>query len=119
METLNLTPRGEGMKNYNLNNNKVDFECGITQIQRKWVTPRLTFSFNVSGSKEMKEYLESFFVARGGNFEAFNWTYEGTTYRVRFGETNLDFTEIRGYEGEGTVGYKAQVSLMVLKDAEE
>ena len=38
---------------------------------------------------------------------------------MRFGETNLDFTEVRGYEGEGTVGYKAQVSLMVLKDAEE
>ena len=51
METLNLTPRGEVTKNYNFNNNKVDFESGITQIQRKWVTPRLTFSFNVSGSK--------------------------------------------------------------------
>jgi phage-related protein len=119
MVTLNLVPRGEVTKNYNFNNNKVDFESGITQIQRKWISPRITFTFNVMGDKAMKEYLESFFAARGGNYEAFFWAYEGTTYRVRFNEPSLDFTEIRGYSGEGTVGYKAQVSLMVLKDAEE
>lgn len=119
MEKLVLRPRGDVTKNYNFNNNKVEFESGVTQIQRRWIKPRITFSFNVEGDKTMKEYLESFFVARGANFEPFLWEYEGVEYRVRFGEPQLNFTEIRGYEGTGTVGYKADVSLMVLKDSEE
>ena len=66
----------------------------------------------------MKEDLEEFINARHGNYEAFYWTYEGHTDVYRFGESSIQFTEIRGYEGEGTVGYKADISLQRCKERE-
>jgi phage-related protein len=118
MQTLNLVPRGNVDKDYNFGTNKVEYESGATQYQRKWVSPRITFSFSVQGDKQMKQYLENFVLAHGGNYTPFKWTYEGTTYVCRFGESSVKFTEIRGYEGEGTVGYEASISLIVCKKGE-
>ena len=118
METLKLIPRGDVTKAYDYGNNIVQFENGLQQVQRKYVTPRLTLSIHVEGTKEMKDYLEEFINARHGNYEPFYWTYEGHTDVYRFGESAIQFTEIRGYEGEGTVGYKADISLQRCKERE-
>ena len=117
IETLNLIPRGDVTRGLNFGTNVVEFENGIQQVQRKWVSPRISFSFTTQGDKEMKKYLEDFVLARGGNYEPFYWEYDGTTYVVRFGST-VEFKEIRGYEGEGVVGYEASIELSVCKESE-
>ena len=118
METLKLIPRGDVSKQYDFGINKVEFESGVQEYQRKWQKPRIVLSFSVTGDKSMKEYLEGFIVARGGSYEPFLWSYEGKDLRVRFSESSINITELRGYEGTGTVGYKADISLTVLKDSE-
>jgi phage-related protein len=118
IETLTLTPRGNVTKAYDFGINTVEYENGVKQYQRKFVTPRLTLSFKAQGNKEMKDYLESFIVARSGNYEAFYWEYEGTKDVYRFSDGNIQFEEIRGYEGEGTIGYSADVSLVKCKEKE-
>jgi len=118
MQTLNLKPRGDVDKSYNFGTNKVEYESGTTQFQRKWVSPRITFSFNVQGDITMKQYLENFIMAHGGNYLPFLWNYDGTEYVCRFSEPTINFTEVRGFEGVGTIGYKASISLTVCKRSE-
>lgn len=117
IETLTLVPRGNVTKAYDFGINTVEYENGIKQYQRKFVTPRVTLSFKVQGTKEMKNYLEEFMVARSGSYEPFYWEYEGEKAVYRFGDS-IQFTEIRGYAGEGTVGYEADISLVKCKEKE-
>ena len=118
METLKITPRGNVTKSYDFGINKVEFENGIQQFQRKYVTPRLSVSFKVNGTKEDKDYLEKFIVARKGNLEPFYWEYEGTKDVYRFGDGAIQFTEVRGYGGVGTIAYEADISLVKCKEKE-
>jgi phage-related protein len=118
METLNLTPRGDVQVDRDFGTRSVSFENGVKQYQRIWVTPRVTYSFTAQGDKTMKTYLENFITARQGNYEPFYWNYEGERLIVRFADSKLSIKEIRGYAGEGTVGYEASIALEKLKDSE-
>ena len=118
METLKIIPRGNVTKSYDFGINKVEFENGIQQFQRKYVTPRLSVSFKVNGTKEDKDYLEKFIVARKGDLEPFYWEYEGTKNVYRFGESAIQFTEVRGFGGTGVVAYEADISLVQCKERE-
>lgn len=117
METLTLIPRGNVTKAYDFGINTVEYENGVKQYQRRYVAPRLTLTFKAQGTKEMKTYLEDFILARCGSYEAFYWEYEGTKAAYRFGDT-IQFTEIRGYEGEGVVGYEADITLVRCREKE-
>lgn len=118
IDTLELKPRGNVTKSYDFGINKIEFENGIQQYQRKYVTPRLSISFTTQGNKKAKEYLENFFLSHFGNHQPFYWEYEGQKSVYRFADSNIQFTEIRGYEGEGTVGYEAEIALMQCKESE-
>lgn len=118
METLNITPRGAVQVDRDFGNRTVSFENGTKQIQRLWITPRKTYSFTTQGDKQMKEYLEQFVEARHGNLEPFYWEYEGQTLLVRFADSKVSIKELRGYGGEGVVGYEASIALELLKDSE-
>jgi phage-related protein len=118
METLNLVPRGDVQVDREYGTRTVMFENGTKQHQRLWVSPRVIYSFTANGDKKMKTYLENFLEARHGNYEPFYWNYEGETLIVRFADSKLSIKEIRGYAGEGTVGYEASITLEKLKDSE-
>lgn len=118
METLNLVPRGDVQVDRDYGTRTVSFENGVKQYQRLWVTPRVTYSFTANGDKKMKTYLENFLEARHGNYEPFYWNYEGERLIVRFADSKLSIKEIRGFGGEGTVGYEASIALEKLKDSE-
>lgn len=118
METLKLIPRGNVTVDRDFGNKTISFENGTKQVQRLWVSPRVSYSFKTQGDKSMKTYLEEFVVARHGNLEPFYWEYEGETLTVRFAESKVSISEIRGYGGEGVVGYEADVNLEKLKDSE-
>lgn len=118
METLNITPRGDVDVEKNYGNNTVEYENGTKQYQRRWVQPRIVFSFSVQGDKATKEYLEDFLDKVHGNYSKFNWVYEGKNYVVRFADTTISFKEIRGYEGVGVIAYSADLALEVVKSSE-
>lgn len=118
METLELVPRGDMQVDRDYGTRAITFENGVKQYQRIWVTPRVTYSFTTQGDKAMKKYLEDFIEARHGNYEPFYWYYEGEKLLVRFADSKVTIKEIRGYAGEGVVGYEASVTLEKLKDSE-
>ena len=118
METLNLVPRGNTQVDRDYGTRSTSFENGVKQYQRRWITPRVTYSFTAQGDKAMKKYLEDFVEARHGNYEQFYWKYEGERLLVRFADSKVSIKEIRGYAGEGVVGYEASISLEKLKDSE-
>lgn len=118
METLILVPRGNVDKDYDWGTRVVSFENGNNQYQRVWTKPRITLSFKSTGNVKMKNYLEDFFEARSGNYEAFKWEYNDKEYIVRFADKSLKMTDIRGYSGEGVVGFECNVSLSVCKEGE-
>lgn len=118
LETLTLVPRGEVQVSKDYGNNTVEYENGTKQFQRRWISPRIVFSFSVQGDKDMKEYLEDFIDEVHGNYSKFLWVYEGVTYTVRFGEKSIVFKDIRGYGGEGVIGYSADITLEVVKSNE-
>ena len=118
MQILKLVPRGNVEKDVNWGIRTISFENGTNQYQRIWQEPRVTYSFSTQGGLAMKEYLQEFFNSVCANFIPFYWEYENELIPVRFGETNLSFTEIRGYAGMGVVGYSVNVSLVKCKKGE-
>lgn len=111
MKTLNLPVRGDVKRTVDYGTRTISYESGIKQKQRLWINPRITFSVNCEGSDDMRQYLIAFFDAVNGDYDKFQWTYDGETMTCRFTDPKIEFTEIRGYGGEGTVGYRASFGI--------
>lgn len=53
--------------------------------------PRNSWTLEFEKTPTAFEAVRSFFIAQKGKFKAFNWTYDGTAYIVRFDTDKLDF----------------------------
>lgn len=118
MEKFNVVPRGDVKITKNYGVNTVSFENGNKQFQRKWKKPRISYAFSIAGDKEFRNYVDAFLDKVFGNLRKFTWEYDGKERTVRFSESSIDWTDIRGYEGEGIVGCKAEITLEEVKDSE-
>lgn len=119
MEKLTLVPRGDIDASVDYGNRTVSFENGVKQIQRQWVSPRVSVSFTAEGDKTMRDYLVGFIDKVHGNLDPFLWTYNGQEVKARFAEPKIAWKEINGYGGAGIVGYRGTVSIEFLKDSEK
>ena len=118
MEYFGLKPLGKVNRVVNYGTNKVEFENGIVQRQRKWVKPRISFSFEVGGGDNQRRYLEDFIDRHNGDLKAFWFEYDSNIYPVRFDGSSIEITEIRERPLNKIIGFKANIGLVVQKEGE-
>ena len=118
METLVLVPRGNVKVSKDYGIRCITYESGTKSFQRQWINPRITYSFSVEGDDTMRKYIDSFADSVHGNFDKFYWVYNGETLTCRFSESKIEWEHIRGYGGEGCVGYRASVNIEVARSSE-
>lgn len=118
MEYFKLKPMGQVKRVTNYGTNRIEFENGIVQRQRKWIKPRITFSFEVGGNEKDRIYLRDFIDRHQGDLKAFWFEYDSEVYPVRFDSPSIEFTEIRERPLNKIVGFKASVGLVVQKEGE-
>lgn len=118
LEYFKLKPLGKVKRSVNYGTNKVEFENGIVQRQRKWIKPRITFSFEVGGVDRDRRYLNDFIDRHQGDLKAFWWEYDSERFPVRFDSPSVETTEIRERGSNKIVGFKASIGLVVQKEGE-
>ena len=118
MEYFKLKPLGKVKRVSNYGTNKVEFENGVIQRQRKWIKPRVSFSFEVGGVEKDRVYLLDFIDRHQGDMKAFWWEYDSQIYPVRFDSASIEITEIRERPLNKIVGFKASIGLVVQKESE-
>ena len=118
MEYFKLKPLKAVKKNSNYGTNKVEFENGVIQRQRKWIKPRITFTFEVGGGEKQLRYFEDFVDRHQGDLKAFWWEYDSEVYPVRFDNSAIEIEEYREKPLNKVVGFKASIGLVVQKEGE-
>ena len=118
METLVLVPRGNVKVTKDYGVRYISYESGVKSFQRQWINPRITYSFSVQGDEAMREYIDNFVDSVHGNFDKFYWVYNGATLTCRLSDSKVEWEHIRGYGGEGCVGYSATIGIEVAKSSE-
>ena len=92
-ETFSVTPQYIWEVEYSHNVLKTTFESGKTQRRYKGAKPR-EWNLTFKGAWSTVEAVVTFYNARKGSYEAFNWTPPGesTAISVTFKENSLSIT---------------------------
>ena len=92
-ETFSVTPQYIWEVGYSHNVLKTTFESGKTQRRYKGAKPR-EWNLTFKGAWSTVEAVVTFYNARKGSYEAFNWTPPGesTAISVTFKESSLNMT---------------------------
>ena len=111
-DTFRLNPRGQVKINLSWSPKRTDFMSGKTQIQRRRINAKKSYSFTVCGGRKDYDWLIKFYNEHYGQLKSFSFTYDGITETVYFGSA----LQVKVKREVGViVGFTAEVSLDIDK----